>query len=127
MPIKIITAEDAPKAVGPYSQAVEVGGFLFLSGVLPLDPVTGQVDGGDVKLQTVKIMENMSVILKEAGLDFKHLVKTTVYMTNLVDFADMNDVYAKYFTENPPARTTVQVVALPRGVMVEIEAIARKK
>jgi 2-iminobutanoate/2-iminopropanoate deaminase len=123
---KIIVSETVPKAVGPYSQAVQAGNTVYTSGVLPLDTVTGQVAGGDVKTQTEKVIENLDNTLKAAGLGLEHIVKTTVFLTNMADFADMNDVYAKAFKSSYPARTTVQVVALPRGVMVEIEAVAVK-
>jgi len=123
---KIIASESVPKAVGPYSQAVQAGNVVYTSGVLPLDTVTGQVTGGDVKTQTEKVLENLENTLKAAGLGLENVVKTTVFLTNLADFADMNDVYDKAFKANYPARTTVQVVALPRGVMVEIEAVAVK-
>jgi 2-iminobutanoate/2-iminopropanoate deaminase len=124
---KIISAAGAPKAIGPYSQAVKAGGFVFLSGAIPLDPVTGDLVGsGDVKIQTERIFKNMESILKEAKCTMKHVVKTTVYMTDLTFFAEMNEVYGSYFKENPPARTTVQVSALPKGAMVEIEAIVKK-
>ncbi|MDD2773350.1 MAG: RidA family protein [Elusimicrobiales bacterium] len=123
---KIIASESVPKAVGPYSQAVQAGNVVYTSGVLPLDTVTGQVAGGDVKTQTEKVLENLESTLKAAGMGLEHVVKTTVFLTNLADFADMNDVYDKAFKASYPARTTVQVVALPRGVMVEIEAVAVK-
>ncbi|NLO91506.1 MAG: reactive intermediate/imine deaminase [Elusimicrobia bacterium] len=127
MPKKVIVAENGPKAVGPYSSAIEADGFVYTSGALPVEAVTGQVVGGDIKSQTEKVLENLQLILKAAGTDVSKVVKTTVFMTNLADFANMNEVYAKVFCENPPARTTVQVVALPKGVMVEIEAVASKK
>lgn len=123
---KIINPENGPKAVGPYSNAVEVDGIVYTSGVLPVEAVTGQVVGGNIKSQTEKVLENMELLLKAAGTDVSKVVKTTVFMTNLSDFANMNEVYGKVFCEAPPARTTVQVVALPKGVMVEIEAVAKK-
>ena len=123
---KVIVSEAVPKAVGPYSQAIQLGGMVYTSGVLPLDTVTGQVSGGDIKTQTEKVIENLENTLKAAGLGLENIVKTTVFMTNLADFADMNEVYAKAFKNSYPARTTVQVTALPRGVMVEIEAVASK-
>jgi len=123
---KIIVSEAVPKAVGPYSQAVQVGNTIYTSGVLPLDTVTGQVAGGNVKMQTEKIIENLENTLKAAGLGLDNVVKTTVFMVNLADFADMNEVYGKAFKSSYPARSTVQVTALPKGVMVEIEAIAVK-
>lgn len=124
---KVISATDAPKAIGPYSQAIEANGMIFLSGVIPLDPVTGDLVGsGDVKNQTERILKNMQNVIKAAGAAMKDVVKTTVYMTDLTYFAEMNEVYGSYFKDNPPARTTVQVSALPKAAMVEIECIAVK-
>ena len=123
---KIINSNDAPKAIGPYSQAIEDGGFVFTSGVLPIDPVTGEIFSGDVRVQTELILHNLENILKETGCTLKHVVKTTVFMTDLTKFAEMNAVYESFFKENPPARSTIQVVALPKGSVVEIEAIAKK-
>lgn len=123
---KIITSSEAPKAIGPYSQAVEDGGFVFTSGVLPVDPVTGEIFGGDVKWQTELILKNLESILKAAGCTLKNVVKTTVFLTDLTQFAEMNEVYSRFFTENTPARSTIQVVALPKGSSIEIEAIAKK-
>lgn len=123
---KIINSPDAPKAIGPYSQAVEDGGFVFTSGVLPVDPVTGEIFGGDVKLQTELVLKNLESILKAAGTNLKNVVKTTVFLTDLTQFAEMNEVYSRFFTENTPARSTIQVVALPKGSSVEIEAVAKK-
>jgi len=123
---KMINPENGPKAVGPYSNAIEVDGFVYTSGVLPVEAVTGQVVGGSIKSQTEKVLENLELLLKAAGTDVSKVVKTTVFMTNLADFANMNEVYGKVFCDAPPARTTVQVVALPKGVMVEIEAVAKK-
>lgn len=123
---KIINSASAPKAIGPYSQAVEDGGLVFTSGVLPVDPVTGEIYSGDVQVQTELILSNLENILKEAGCTLKNVVKTTVYMTDLTKFAEMNATYETFFKENPPARSTLQVVALPKGSVVEIEAIAKK-
>ncbi len=123
---KIISSARAPKAIGPYSQAVEDGGFIFTSSVLPIDPVTGEVFTGDVQMQTEIILHNLENILKEAGCTLKNVVKTTVFMTDLTKFAEMNATYETFFKENPPARTTVQVAALPKGGVVQIEAIAKK-
>ena len=123
---KIINSASAPKASGPYSQAVEDGGLVFTSGVLPVDPVTGEIYSGDVQVQTELILNNLENILKEAGCTLKNVVKTTVYMTDLTKFAEMNATYETFFKENPPARSTLQVVALPKGSVVEIEAIAKK-
>lgn len=126
MPIKITETKNAPQAIGPYSQAVTSGNMLFTSGILPLDPVTNQVVGGDIKSQTEKVLENLSQIIKASGFVLKDIVKTTVYMTNLADFADMNEVYGKLFVKFPPARTTVGVSTLLKNVLVEIEAVAKK-
>jgi len=123
---KIIQAEKAPKPIGPYSQAVETGGLVFTSGIIPLDPVTGEIFGGDVKTQTEVVLKNIENILAAAKLEMKHIVKTTVYMTDLTYFADMNEAYGAFFKENPPARTTVQVAGLPKGALIEIEAVAQK-
>lgn len=123
---KIISASGAPKAIGPYSQAVEDGGLIFTSSMLPMDPVTGEIYSGDVQVQTELILKNLESILKEAGCSLKHVLKTTVYMTDLTKFAEMNATYETFFKENPPARTTVQVTALPKGSVVSIEAIAKK-
>ena len=123
---KIINSAQAPKAIGPYSQAIEDGGFIFTSSVLPIDPVTGEVFTGDVQMQTEIILHNLENILKAAGCTLKNVVKTTVFMTDLTKFAEMNATYETFFKDNPPARTTVQVVALPKGGVVQIEAIAKK-
>jgi len=123
---KTVSTPNAPKAIGPYSQAVRNGSWAFISGCLPVDPVTGELAGGDARTQTQRALENMSQILKACKMDFKHVLKTTVFVTDLSCFADMNEVYASFFAENPPARSTVQVSALPKGALVEIEAVARK-
>ena len=123
---KIISSAEAPKAIGPYSQAVEAGGFVFISGSIPLDPVTGEIIGGDVKTQTTVVLKNIERILAAAKLEMKHIVKTTVFMTDLTYFAEMNEAYGAFFKENPPARTTVQVSGLPKGALIEIEAVAKK-
>ena len=123
---KVINSSNAPKAIGPYSQAIEEGGFVYTSGVLPIDPVTSEIYNGDVRVQTEIILKNLENILKEAGCTLKNVVKTTVFMPDLTQFAEMNAVYGTFFKENPPARTTVQVVGLPKGSSIEIEAIAKK-
>ena len=123
---KIINASSAPKAIGCYSQATEDGGFVFTSGLLPIDPVTSEIFTGDVRVQTEIILKNLENILKEAGVALKQVVKTTVFMTDLTQFAEMNAVYSSFFKDNPPARTTLQVDALPKGSAVQIEAIAKK-
>lgn len=123
---KNINSPHAPRAIGPYSQAVESGGFVFTSTVLPIDPVTGEIYNGDVAVQTELILHNLENILKEAGCSLKDVVKTTVYMTDLTRFAEMNAAYEAFFKEDPPARATVQVAALPKGSVVSIDAIAKK-
>jgi 2-iminobutanoate/2-iminopropanoate deaminase len=124
---KIISSDQAPKAIGPYSQAVDLGDLVFLSGQIPLDPASGQVVGaGDIQAQTERVLQNVQGVLQTAGLTMTHVVRTTVYMVDLAEFARMNEVYAKYFPTDPPARSTVQVVALPRGARVEIDAVARR-
>lgn len=121
---KIICTENAPKAVGPYSQAVEANGFLFISGQIPIDPSTGKVVEGGIKEQTEQVLKNVGAILKEAGLDYKNVVKTTCLLSDMDNFAAMNEVYARFFTSEMPARAAYGVVRLPLGVMVEIECIA---
>ena len=124
---KIISSDQAPKAIGPYSQAVDLGDLVFLSGQIPLDPASGQVVGaGDIQAQTERVLQNVQGVLKTAGLTMANVVRTTVFMVDLAEFARMNEIYAKYFPSEPPARSTVQVVALPRGARVEIDAIARR-
>lgn len=123
---KIVNSLQAPRAIGPYSQAVEDGGFIFTSSLLPMDPVTGEIYTGDVQVQTELILKNLENILKEANCSLKHVLKTTVYMTDLTKFAEMNAMYETFFKDNPPARSTVQVSALPKGSVVAIEAIAKK-
>jgi 2-iminobutanoate/2-iminopropanoate deaminase len=122
--MKPIATKDAPAAIGPYSQAVRVSNMVFLSGQIPLDPVTGQLVTGDIAAQTERVMQNLGAVLKEAGADFAAVVRCTIYLTNLADFAAVNETYGKYFPKNPPARATVQVAALPKGAQVEIDAIA---
>ncbi|MEP6822812.1 MAG: RidA family protein [Chthoniobacterales bacterium] len=121
---KIVSTTEAPGAVGPYSQAVRVGPMLFTAGQIPLDPKTGQIVSEDIAEQTARVLDNLTAVLKAEGMDFSNIVKTTVFMTNLGDFGKMNDVYASYFQDAPPARSTVQVSALPKGAQVEIEVIA---
>lgn len=120
----VVETSAAPKAIGPYSQAVKAGGFLFVSGQIPIDPETGSMAAVDVVAQTKQVMANLGAILSAEGLGFKDLVKTTIFLTDLSDFARVNDAYAEYFESDPPARSTVQVAALPKGAKVEIEAIA---
>ena len=120
----IIQPKKSPAAVGPYNHAVRVGDLLFCAGQIPLDPATGQLVAGDIQAQTERVLQNVKAILDDQKLTFAHVVKSTVFMTNLGDFAAMNEIYAKYFTENFPARSTVQVAALPKGAAVEIEIVA---
>ncbi len=124
---RAVHSEGAPKAIGPYSQAVELEAgrkLLFLSGQIPLDPKTGQLVPGDAAAQTERVMENLKAVLAAAGLDFSHVVRCGLFLTDLADFGRVNDVYGRYFTGATPARSTVQVAGLPRGVRVEIDAIA---
>ncbi len=121
---KIISTTDAPAAVGPYSQAVRVGNFVFCSGQIPLDPKSGQLVTGDISAQTKRVMENIAAVLKAESLNFENIVKTTIFLTNLGDFQTVNELYGGYFQSAPPARSTVQVAALPKGANVEIEVIA---
>lgn len=123
---KIVCTDKAPKAVGPYSQAVEANGFLFISGQIPIDPQTGKVVDGGIKEQTEQVLKNIGAILKEAGLDYSNVVKTTCLLNDMDNFAAMNEVYARYFTSDMPARAAYGVVRLPLGVMVEIECIAAR-
>jgi 2-iminobutanoate/2-iminopropanoate deaminase len=116
-------AKSAP-AVGPYNHAVKIGDLLFCAGQIPLDPATGNLVPGDIKAQTERVLENVKAILDDQKLAFANVVKSTVFLTNLADFAGMNEIYAKYFTAEFPARSTVQVAALPKGANVEIEVIA---
>jgi 2-iminobutanoate/2-iminopropanoate deaminase len=120
----IIKPNNSPAALGPYNHAVRVGDLLFCAGQIPIDPATGNLVAGDIQAQTERVLQNVKVILDDQRLTFGNVVKSTVFMVNLGDFAAMNEVYAKYFTENFPARSTVQVAALPKGAMVEIEVVA---
>ncbi len=121
-----ITSLLAPKAIGPYSQAIETSGArtLYCSGQIPIDPATGELVQGGIEAQTSRALENLSAVLAAAGAGFRHVVKTTVFLVDLSEFAKMNEVYGRAFTQHPPARSTVQVAALPKGARVEIEAIA---
>lgn len=120
----VINSDNAPKAIGPYSQAVKANGFLFISGQLPINPQTEQMTAVDATAQTKQVMENLGAILAAEGLGFADVIKTTVFLTDLVEFSRVNDTYAAYFESDPPARSTIQVAALPKGAKVEIEAIA---
>jgi len=121
---ELITAAGAAKAIGPYSPALKVGNLLFLSGSIPLDPVSGQLVEGGIKEQTTRVMENIKALLGAAGAGFNSVARTTVFMVDLGEFAAMNEIYSSYFTAPYPARSTVQVVKLPRDVRVEIDVIA---
>jgi 2-iminobutanoate/2-iminopropanoate deaminase len=123
---KIIHTEKAPKAVGPYSQAIEANGILFISGQIPIDPKNGQVVQGGIKEQTEQVLENIGAILKKAGYSFSDVVKSTCLLSDMNNFAPMNEVYAGYYPDEPPARAAYGVVKLPLGVLVEIETIAMK-
>ena len=123
---KIVKTQKAPKAVGPYSQAVEVKGMLFVSGQIPMDPETGKIVEGGIKEQTEQVMKNIGIILGSAGYSFDDVIKSTCLLDDMDNFAAMNEVYAKYYPENPPARAAYGVVKLPLGVMIEIETIAAK-
>lgn len=122
---RVIATKAAPAAIGPYSQAVAAGGFLFCSGQIALDPVSGQMVGGsDVKAQTVQVLANLKAVLEAGGASYASVVKTTIYLADMGDFAVVNELYAACFTSAPPARATVQAAGLPRGALVEIDAIA---
>ena len=123
---KVINTQAAPAAIGPYSQAIEVGNFVYASGQLPVDPATGTFPEGGIKAQTRQSLTNVQAVLRAAGLDMSNVVKTTVFMADMADFADMNSVYAEFFTEPYPARSAVAVKALPKGAQVEIEVVAAK-
>lgn len=120
----VISTSDGPKAIGPYSQAIRANGFVFVSGQVAIDPATQQVIGGDVAAQTDRALKNLSAILKAAGSGLDKVVRSTVFLKNMGDFAAMNEVYGKYFTQAPPARSTVEVARLPKDVLVEIDVIA---
>lgn len=124
MPKKHVFTSHAPKPIGPYSQGVISGGLLFISGQIPLDPKTNALVEGDIAAQTEQVLKNLMAVLKEAKIGADNVVKTTVYLADMKDFAGMNDVYARYFGKEPPARSTIEAAALPRGVRVEIDLIA---
>ena len=120
----VIATDQGPKAIGPYSQGIRANGFIFLSGQIPLDPATQQIVEGDIQAQTERVLQNVKVILDDQKLTFANVVKSTVFLTDLANFAGMNEVYGRYFTDNFLARSTIQVAALPKGASVEIEVIA---
>tara|TARA_B100000686_G_C16787396_1_gene976168 strand:- start:75 stop:455 length:381 start_codon:yes stop_codon:yes gene_type:complete len=121
---KIITTSKAPAAIGPYSQAIKIGSFLYTSGQISLDPETMEMVTGSIEIETEKVLQNLEAILIEGGLNLNQVIKTTVYLTDLGDFSKMNQVYASFFSSNKPARACVQVAALPKGAKIEIDAIA---
>ena len=123
---KAIATKNAPAAIGPYSQAIDAGGFIFVSGQIPVDPATGNFVDGGIKEMTNRCLTNIQNILMEVGLTMEHVVKTTVFLADISDFAEMNEVYAKYFTGTAPARSAVAVKDMPKGSRVEIECIAAK-
>ncbi|HZW03539.1 MAG TPA: RidA family protein [Anaerolineaceae bacterium] len=120
----VVVAERAPKAIGPYSAAIKTGSFVFTSGQIPIDPATGNVVEGGIEAETRQALNNVAAVLEAAGASLQDVVKTTVFLRDINDFGKMNEVYATFFTRNPPARSAVQVAALPRNVAVEIEAVA---
>lgn len=123
---KIISTPKAPAAIGPYSQAIEVNGLVFTSGVIPIDPATGELVSGSIEVQAEQAIKNLSILLEEAGTSTDKTIKTTVFIKDMNDFAKVNEIYAKYFTTNFPARSCVEVARLPKDVLIEIEAIAEK-
>lgn len=124
---KIISTENAPGAIGPYSQAVEANGMLFISGQIPVDPKIGKIVEGGIKQQTEQVMKNIEAILEEAGYTFEHVIKSTCLLSDMENFVAMNEIYGQYYPVDPPARAAYGVVKLPLGVLVEIETIACKK
>ncbi|OFX60083.1 MAG: reactive intermediate/imine deaminase [Bacteroidetes bacterium GWA2_30_7] len=123
---KIISTEKAPKAIGPYSQAVEANGTLYISGQIPINPATGQIVEGGIEAQTIQVLQNIKEILNVAGYSFKDVVKSTCLLSDMANFQAMNEVYGRFYNENPPARAAYGVVKLPMGVLIEIETIAVK-
>ncbi len=119
-----VSTSDAPRAIGPYSQGIKAGGFVFVSGQIALDPVTGKLAEGDIKVQTERVLKNVAAILEAAGSAMDMVVKTTVFLKDMGDFAAMNETYARFFDLEPPARSTVEAARLPKDVLVEIDAIA---
>jgi 2-iminobutanoate/2-iminopropanoate deaminase len=121
---QIVSTNGAPAAIGPYSQAIRSGGMLFSAGQIALDPRTGQLVGDDIAAQTRRVLENLGAILRADHLNFEHVVKTTIFLTDMNDFQSVNEIYGTYFRQNPPARSTIGVAALPKGAKIEIEMIA---
>jgi 2-iminobutanoate/2-iminopropanoate deaminase len=124
LPRKTITSDKAPRPIGPYSQAIAAGGLLFISGQIPIDPATGELIQGDIEAQTEQVMKNLIAILREVKMGPEHVVKTTVFLADLGEFARMNEVYGRYLGKEPPARSTVEVSKLPKGARIEVEAVA---
>lgn len=121
---EVVATQNAPQAIGPYSQAIKANGFIFASGQIPIDPATNQLISGDIAAQTERVLKNVSAILEAAGSNLRNVVRTTVFLKNMGEFAQMNEVYARFFGLNPPARSTVEVARLPKDVLVEIDVIA---
>lgn len=121
---EVIATDAGPKAIGPYSQGIKANGLIFLSGQIPLDPATQQLIEGDAAVQTDRVLQNIRGVLQAAGSSLDQVVKTTVFLKNMSDFAAMNEIYGRYFTQSPPARSTVEVARLPKDVLIEIEVIA---
>lgn len=124
MALQVIATDRAPAAIGPYSQGIKAGDYVFFSGQIPLNPLNGELVSGGIEVQTERVMANIAGVLESAGLSFDRVVKTTIFLTDLADFATVNAIYGRYFSMAPPARSTVQVVALPRGAAIEIEVVA---
>lgn len=123
----VVKTDKAPQAIGPYSQAIEVNGMIYTSGVVPIDPATGEVVEGDIKVQATRVFDSMKALLEAAGSSCEEVVKTTVFIKDMNDFAALNEIYAQYFTGAFPARSCVEVARLPKDVLIEMEAIALKK
>lgn len=121
---QLVTSPDAPRAMGAYSPAIKAGNLLFVSGQIPIDPATGALVDGNISTQTEQVMRNLGALLRAAGAGFEHVVRTTVFLADMSEFAAMNEVYSRYVTDPPPARATVQVARLPRDVRIEVDAIA---
>ncbi len=121
---KVVSTKDAPQAIGPYSQAIKAGGFVFTAGQIPIDPGTGKLVEGDIKAQTERVLKNLSAVLAAAGSSMDRIVKTTVFLKNMSDFPAMNEVYGQFFKNEPPSRSTVQVAALPKDALIEIDVVA---
>ncbi len=124
---KVVSSDKAPKAIGPYSQGIEAGGFIFMSGQIPLDPATGDMVSGGIEVETRRVLDNLKAVLQSQGLDMDSVVKTTIFLADMGDFATVNDVYGSYFGEVPPARSTIQVGSLPKNARIEIEAVALRR